>query len=63
MRCGRKPQDQQLRLCISEARNRLAPVRPLAVRPPFFPRHLFAMTHQPGAPTAADNFFVQETKL
>ena len=47
---------------VSEAWDRLAPVRPLAMRPTLFPRHFFAIADQPRALLASHNFIIQNTK-
>src|SRR2546425_7347507 len=63
MRCGRQPEYQQLRACVSESGNRLSPVRPLAIRAPLFPRHFLAVAHQTRTLPASLDFLIQDTKL
>jgi len=63
MRRRRKPQDQQPRTRIAEARHRLAPILALAKRPPFFPRDFLAIAHQPRTLPTAHNLLVQLFKL
>jgi len=47
MRRRRQPKNKQLRARIAETRNPTPPILPRAKCPPFFPRHFFAILHQP----------------
>src|ERR1700722_6033043 len=53
-----EPQNQQVRVGISESRDRLAPVFPVEEGAALLASHGFAVTHQPRAFAAGHNLFV-----
>lgn len=56
---GRETQNQELRLRIAEARDRLAPVVPVHKRTAFLRRYLFAIADKPGTFSAAYDPLIQ----
>ena len=59
VRSGREPKNQQLRVRISKARNRLAPIFPFAICETLFAGDFLAVAHQARARAAVDNLFIQ----
>src|SRR5579885_970127 len=59
MRCRCQSQDEQLRSRVAEPGHRFAPILPLPERPPFLPRHAFAVLHKPRAFPARHDLCIQ----